>query len=243
MKDNNVHKPLLSKNNKKCLTKCIPAGTSILHPSLLTTKILREDACAIIPEYSKKKDEFQLNNYVAFDRCNLEDNHQYDVPQELDTFLLRYSFNPRDFLEYIYGIHDFDQLIEWTNENKNLPFNTIKRVHNSGWLVFGKKIYLSQTALDYYYLILTQKWIKDYVRIVKKKYSFSIISNDESTMVIEIENILKPILTYDIFFKMVKEYIEKYKDIWDKIFSHYGNLKRFILFNLMERLNKLNNVT
>ncbi len=114
---------------------------------------------------------------IYADTCRLEDNHIYQPPDELESLLLSFYFNPADFLTSIYDLHSFDQVIYWTLENNHLPFNTIKRVHNCAWKVYGSRMEeISSGVIDYYYDIAKLHWLKDYAKIIQNKYSFNFVT-------------------------------------------------------------------
>lgn len=169
--------PLKSINNRRCLTKCYPKNEHYLHPTILD--VIRDDkiTCAIDPVYGKDR------NILYNDVCRLEDNKTYEPPNELESILLNFYFDPRDFLINIYNLYSFDEVIYWTLENSDLPFDTIKRVHNCAWKAYGNKIEdLSDYVLDYYYNLAKNNWMTDYIKLLKNKYSFSVSLDEQPTV-------------------------------------------------------------
>ena len=202
--------PLKSINGRRCLTKCYSKGETYLHPILLTGVADRAtNSCAIDPVHSKDPQYRRENDMIFADICKIEDNNIYQPPDELESMLSSFYFNPRDFLASIYGLHSFDQVIYWTLENDYLPFNTIKRVHNCSWKVFGNKIEeLSTGVFEYYYDISKTYWLKDYVNIIQKNiHSISLQKNHRATtmkfMILSVTNFINTIfllvLLKDIF--------------------------------------------
>ncbi len=107
------------------------------------------DSCAINPVYSKDPQYYRENDMIYADVCRLADNNIYVQPIELESLLSSFYFNANDFLTNIYNLYSFDDVIYWTLENDQLPFYTIKRVHNCAWKVFG------QNQLNYQIMCLT----------------------------------------------------------------------------------------
>ena len=248
--------PLKSINNRRCLTKCYPKNEHYLHPTILTVIAADQNSCAIDPTYSKN------SNIIYNDICRLEDNKTYEPPNELESILLDFYFNPQDFLINMYNLYSFDQVIYWTLENDELPFDTIKRVHNCAWKAYGNKIEnLSDYVLDYYYDLAKNHWMYDYIKLLRNKYSFNVTTNeinfkldqdnrniksdldtlDENITItlLEIYNIIiNKFFDYAFFAKIVKKYVNTYKDIWDSIESHYGKLKNFVYNELLMNIEK-----
>lgn len=236
--------PLKSINGRRCLTKCYPKGETFLHPVLLTgIRTDNANSCAIDPIHSNEHQYIKENELVITDKCKLEDNKIFKTPNELESILLSFYFNPSDFLANIYGLKSFDDVIYWTTENEYLPFGTIKRVHNCAWKVYGNKIEdLSTNVLDFYYDISRYHWLKDYVKVIEKKYSFDLSTSEKkSTDIIdgsdEIYNIIfNKYFTYEFFVDTIKRYIYEYEDKWDIIDSHYGHIKKYIFEQLIENI-------
>ena len=235
--------PLRSTNGQRCLTKCYSKGTTYLHPILLTgVKDSLYDTCAVEPIHNKDPRYIKENDIILVDKCHLQDNMAYQLPNELDSILLSFYFNPRSFLESIYGVHSFDDVIYWTLENDYLPFDTIKRVHNCAWKVYGNKIEeLSNIVLEYYYGVATDHWMKDYLKDIQNNYSFEVQSSKPSDEISEnqqqeMKEIISKIFTYNFFVTSLKKYIYEFEDKWELIDSHYSHIKKYILNQLPKEL-------
>ena len=244
LKENKIENdlPLKSVNGRRCLTKCYSKGETYVHPTLLTSIFdSLEDSCAVYPVHSQDPEYYKEYNMIIGDKCRLTDNNTYRLPDELESFLLSFYFDPSDFLAGIYELYTFDKVIYWTLENDYLPSDTIKRIHNCAWRTFGNKIEeLSSNVLEYYYDIAKINWLKDYVMIIQNQYSFDLnfskSVNIESTSD-EIYDILKfNFFTYDFFVKSIHKYVQQHQKKWDKIYLHYGLIKKFILNKLIEHI-------
>jgi hypothetical protein len=246
--------PLKSIHGRRCLTKCYPKGKYLLHPIFLQTfSGLEHDICAIDPIYLKgsAKDEDPLQfGLDIVDKCNMEDNEKYQEPDELRNLLLTFNFDPVTFLANIYNLKSFDDVIYWTLENDHLPFDTIKRVHNCAWRIFGNDLQkISTNVYEYYRELTLVKWIKDFVKEIEKNYEFNIILENRTN---ELDNknnsisdskqlkdfIIKNFLRYDDFEALIKKFVKDNQKDWDSIESYYGNLKNYIYRYVVKKLNK-----
>lgn len=228
---------LNSINGRRCLSKCYPKGTTYLHPIFLTGISSQTDTCAIYPTYSE---DAQFYGMLVADKCNLGDNEKYKIPSDLESILTSFYFSPYDFLTGIYGLHSFDEVVRWTLENDYLPFDTIKRVHNCAWKVFGKHLEeISNIVVEYYYDISKTYWLKDYTKTIQKKYSFDLVKNTgtiSNTFEEMYEIVLSKFFTYPFFTSAIKKYIKKNKNQWDTIYSHYDEIKKYVFHLLVKNI-------
>lgn len=227
---------LKSVYGRRCLTECYPKGATYLHPVLLTgIKNDLEANCAVDPVHSSDPSYQKEYDMILADKCRLDDNALYKIPNELESILLTFYFNPRDFLSSIYDINSFDDAIYWTLENDHQPFDTILRVNNSAWKVYGISE-LSANVFEYYYSIGVEHWLKDYLKIIQDKYSFEIISDGNDD---DMYDLLKEkYFSYDFFVKAIRRYVYKNLSAWDKIDKHYFKLKAFIFEQLIGEMEK-----
>lgn len=239
--------PLKSINGRRCLSKCYPKGVTYFHPVLLTgVTDYTNNSCAIEPVHSQDPQYYKEYGLILADKCRLEDNNIYQLPNELESILLSFYFNPIDFLASVYNLHSFDEVIYWTLENDYLPFDTIKRVHNCAWKVFGSKVEeLSASVLEYYFDIARTYWLKDYVKLIQNKYSFDFVSKepiDVSDSFNEIYNIIyNKYFTYEFFANTIKRYIYEYQDKWEYIQEYYISIKKYVYQQLIEHIENQNN--
>lgn len=235
-----INYPLQSTSGRRCLTKCHPKGNYYLHPVLLTgVRDRAYDTCAIDPAHSKDPQYYRENDMILADKCRMEDNMTYNIPNELDSILLSFYFNARDFLAGIYNLHSFDQVIYWTMENDYLPFDTIKRIHNCAWKVFGNKMEeLTSGVLEYYYNLAKEYWLYDYSKAIQKDHSFQfVVSKDPSVISSSTSEIYDVLLTkffdYSFFVSNLKRYIYEYEGTWELYVSHYDRIKIYIYEKLV----------
>jgi hypothetical protein len=228
------HNYLKSLYKRKCLTRCYPKNVEYIHPLTLSIEKNNYNSCAV----NLFTDEFGNTNYA--DKCNLEDNKTFKIPDEIESILLSFYFNPLDFLMNIYKISSFEQTIQWTKEHVHLPFITIKRVHNCSWKVYGNTDNLSSIVLDFYYQLSAKVWLKDYIQDIQKNYSFDVVTENYS-----IDNkrelyliILKDYYTYSFFVSVVKQYIHEYSSKWNEIYSYFDSIKKYLHDSLIEKIKK-----
>lgn len=239
--------PLQSINGRRCLSKCYPSRKTYFHPVILTGIMDKtNDTCAIQPIPSKDPQYYREHEMIYIDKCRIEDNAIYKEPNELESILLSFYFSPRDFLVSIYNLRSFDEVIYWTLENDHLPFDTIQRVHNCAWKVFGNNIEeLTNNVLEYYYDICKNYWTKDYILAIQKNYSFDNISKKLESQISsdtsEIRDIILNIVTYDFFVKAIHKYVYEYQDKWDLFDLQYARIKKYVYNQLIEYLNKKQN--
>lgn len=242
--DNTIFAPeqeLKSISGRKCLTKCYEKGKIFFHPiSLVPTQSLYNGACATNPYYVD--DDGILGGLREYDKCRLEDNELSNPPDESAIILLSFTFDAKYFLNNFYGLKSFDQVIQWTLENDNLPYLTIYRIHNCAWKVYGKNIdALTFKVLEYYYEKSKNDWLVYYTKILQSEYSFDIIkkenNNQSSNFNQMYQLLLNNFYTYNFFVTSVKKYVYENQNIWDKIQSHYDRLKIYILNCLIKKLD------
>lgn len=221
--------------NHKCLTKCYPKNKKYLHPILLTViSDPNNDSCAIYPTYNKDSKYFNNQNLIVADKCV----PSKIVPDELENILLTFSFNPKDFLNNIYDLNNFNDVIFWSINNDYLPFNTIKRVQNCAWKSFVSKVSdISDLVFEYYFEIAQKYWLPLYIKNIESNYSFDILSNDKinySKADDEIKNIINKYFNYHFFIISIKKFIDKYN--WNNIESPYDSIKDFIFNQLIKKI-------
>ena len=169
-----IKPPLLSKNANECLTPCIPRGTPFVHPVSIDGIRSMKDTCAINPILGDEG-----HDMIWFEECDIADNKTHEPPDEYRNLMLTFYFSPVEFLRSVYNITTFDDVVYWTTDNENLPFDTIKRVHSSAWLAFSKKPdQITNTISSYYHHLASTVWINDYVDRLEKNYSFEIVDTD-----------------------------------------------------------------
>jgi hypothetical protein len=139
----------LSKYKYQCLTPCYPPNKSYLHPYFLELlHVKNASTCGVFyaKEYDTGKTTFQ-----PIDECAYNPDVETDDDNVL-AYMPIFEFNYTDFLNKVYGITNFDDVINWTNNNTHLSKYTIIRVHNCAWKGYGNELEnISDTVVEYYY--------------------------------------------------------------------------------------------
>lgn len=232
---------LKSTGDRKCLTKCNAKQVSFIHPTTLdiiqgrTTSI-----CAVNPEYRYKtqlKDNATYQRLI-YDQCNLDDNNNKILPNIIESLLLQNTFDTLEFLNKIYNLYSFDDIIKWTVSNDYMPNNTIKRVHNCGWQVFvnGKTNDTKHPTIkvyDYYFNMFKTKWIKNCIKKLEKEYSLNILLNNDNTL----ENLLtSKYINLDTTIKFISSFIKYNTKEWSNLENYYSKIRNYCIDSIIEQV-------
>lgn len=248
---------LKTQSGNSCLTKCYAPGQAFIHPvSLIAIHAIDKNICAVYPWYDSTKDKT-----IDHEPCETKKNVKYDIPDEKEAFLLRFFFDNANFLNRIYGLNNFDQVIEWTMNNiKDLPFDTIKRVHNCAWKAYVETFKdISLLVIEYYYQLACNNWMKDYVKHILTKFSFnvlSLISNESESNLDSNSNpnpnpnldsnldpeklrniVIKKYFSLNKFSNFLQAYADLYALRWNEIVSPYKHIKNFVYEKLIEEIS------
>lgn len=184
--------------------------------------------------------EVQQTNKILNCEKNMENN--INSNNETEWMLLRREVvTPKMLLTYIYHLNTFEEVIKWTTENEKLPFNTILRVHDCAWKVYGISTE-SNLVIDFYYDLFMEHWIKDFILVIQSIYSIEVFKeknkeykHDDISYFYTI--LTESIMTYGDFARCVEHISNKTKyGIFD---SPYYMLKQHILDNIISKLNKI----
>lgn len=242
-------KKLYTIDGDECLTKCYKKNENMFHPRTLQFNISHVDGqCGI--ESRKEDDMVQISKghiTKEYGTCAVNNDLSYVVPID-KTIMLSYYFDPIFFIKILYNLQSFDAVIKWTNENINLPFNTIKRVHNCAWHIYGShKDNITDIVLKYYYELAINQWMKDYIIHITRIFSFSV--GIENNILVHHKNkdtqheeklsdiIITAFFNYNFFVSTINKYIISLGNIVDnKVSSHYKNIKNFVYEHLIDNI-------
>lgn len=214
-----------SKNGFQCLGPCVKKDTLLLHP--LTLAVVTDDEINFCNVNEWRKD----NKSKYIDECDkLSKNTEYD---KNDILLPIFYFDSRVFLDKYYNISSFKDTIEWINNNKNNPYNTIKRILNCSWGAYGKDIkYVYDDIVDIHLEIAKKEWIIDiyqrvnkYITVKNNKVMFRKSNMKGDNIKEKIRFLTSKLITPSIMAKFLKKYIDSYKNKWDNIELHMDNIK------------------
>lgn len=237
----------ISDNNRQCLTNCYTKGTNYIHPILFD--IIRDhdhNTCATNIFIDKN------NNPKSFDNCHVQNNPPVSNSY-LYTIIPQINLDSKEFLANIYELYSFDHVIDWTNQNNYLPFNTIRRVHNLAWSAFIKTPSdLNNILLSYYYDLIRFVWIKDFYQELIKTYRITLgngeVIVEPKTVYVDNQGeknlaqvytaILNRYFDFSFFVKVIKKYIKDNEANWSKIDSHFDRIKKYCYKYLLKQIQK-----
>lgn len=230
---------LESLGGRRCITKCHKKKEVYVHPILLNAiSQPNYDTCAINPIHSRDEDSVKYDNMIWIDKCNIADNEKSNLPDELESMLLGFHFNARDFLNSVYKLYSFDDVVQWSIDNSYLPHPTIIRVHNCAWQIYGTIDEISSSVIKYYYEIFQSKWLKKIISSFSFniEYDQPVDTNNISNVEHSVDKAIVDLVTIDVFTTWVKKYVYEYEDKWDQINMHYVWFKRYICNQTIELL-------
>lgn len=215
-----------STNGIKCISKCYPANTQIVHP-ITTEKITNtaQSFCAIDPYYNA--DDKMIRTIAP---CDLTHNVDIDKNTEVlventQSNLLQplWPLNNKNFLAQYYLIKSQTDFNNWLIDHKDSPVFTRIRIIDCFLRAFGKDIAMfDDEFINAILSIIKQFWIK---KIYNRLYKYVSVVNEECVIVQPEKNKLKKleysdirrkymetkIITYDILFTISNKYLEKSK--------------------------------
>lgn len=229
--DKNIKKYPVSINNQQCVGPCYPANKIILHPITLNYLTSKEPFCPTLRWYDEKE-----HQYKNADICLIPSDSNIDQ-QQIDTNLVvpTFYFNCEYFLKAYYDIYSFENATEWINVNSDQPYNTQLRVINCAWRVFGPDIdIMNDQLIEFYLNIIKKVWIREiypkiskYIHIDKKDNNVYISADEPDTQtsdkkytVEKINYFNQKFNTRQIFYNVLKKYIDENKNNWAKIINH-----------------------
>ncbi|RYE14795.1 MAG: hypothetical protein EOP34_05490 [Rickettsiales bacterium] len=221
---------LKSELNRKCLTSCYPKDFEFIHP--ITLDVIqgsRGSVCAVNPEYRYKSAQGDVERLI-YDRCSIDDNTKMMLPNISESLLLQNTFDTDEFLKTVYNLHSFDDIIKWTVSNDNLSYNTVKRIHNCGWKVYGKSD-LTLKVYDYYHNMFKNKWVKDCVKILERKYSLNIVLDKNTTLE---TLIISKYINIDNSINFINKFIHKNLKNWLDITNYYDKIRESCITNIIQ---------
>lgn len=222
-------KNLVSTNGYRCLSRCEKADTNYFHP-ILFSYINEQDfaSCAIYPKFQKTERGPKIQ---YLDQCEVENNERFVIPDQFQSVISGFQFYPREFLESIYNVHNFDDVIAWTLDNLDLPETTLARVHNCAWRVFARDD-MTQLVLQYYYARLMEYHVLLFANQIRKQYEVENIPLTVADNQDALVEWLRKQITYEYFMQTTLDWIESFDDkrwsnmqypYWDYI-DHWINV-------------------
>ena len=240
----------ISKNNRKCIGPCYEPNKYIIHPILLKY-VTGEDEpfCPtnVYESLDEKGNKFNSNIDVCFKPTSniLEDNNDILYPD--------ITFDPKTFLMVYYNINDYNESLEWLDNNSNIPFNTKLRILECIWIAFFNEIYLiDKIIIDLYHKYFINKVRDIYINIhnlidIDIKENKIIIKKNKLELndynIERINFIIEKLLNNDEINKFLNKYYEKNSALLKKHKNIHNNFEiEYIMQSLIIYLkNKLEN--
>ena len=138
--ENNKNKFPKSKNNNQCITPCFEKGSFITHP--ITLEIISSNYhpfCAT-NQYVYKDPTTGKKKELSYEICmgaTTKDKYLKTKDISIQMLLPTINFDHGVFLKIQYNIHSFEDALDWIINNSHVPYNTIKRILDCAWNVYG----------------------------------------------------------------------------------------------------------
>lgn len=222
------HKYPYSLDKKPCISPCFEPFESVLNPIDLQYITSDMPFCVVNP-YVKNRQVHNFDNCAAASDPSDQKIYRDTMEYELPYFYL----NPDYFLNYYYKISSFEETLEYLETHKSDPVLTNLRILNSALITWGKKLdYIDDRLIDFYKLIIKKLWIKyiysnykQYIQIQNNKIYFSdkipnLESNSKKYRVEKINFLFDKIITNQLIYTVLTDYIYKHQEDWDQIQDH-----------------------
>lgn len=164
------------------------------------------------------------------------------------------SMTSKDFLHKIYNINNFDDIIEWMNNNNYYPEETKRRIHNCVWKVYANK--LNNDIIDFYYNMMINNWFDSYVDELKDLFTIGLLdgvliiedinyvndkmekmeSTNNKNKLIIINELKDKYMNYPIFYKSIKEYASVNNPNIVKSSDYLDDIRKYIYNVLLEKI-------
>lgn len=212
-----------------------------LHPILLTPSTQK---------FTNKSEKYRFNdryqNKMFATNSNTDSIILKNIIDEKNIIISSFSFDAEIFLNNIYGLKSFDDVINWSIDNEHIPFNTHYRIHNCAWRAFGKDVsVLTINVFNYYYEKIKNEWLHEYTNEIFKKYADYLQKNVSKKIINKntlYEYIVGEYFTYNFLVSVLKQYINENQSKWYTIQSHYYLIKKFIYDSILQKIDIKNDI-
>lgn len=178
--DNIVKKYPKSVHGNQCIGPCYEGKTLITHPVSLNTVTNKDNFCPInISASGNRKEETDI---CLQPTQNININNKELEINMLNPYI---DFNARQFISIYYDIHNFEDSMNWLEENKYLPLETKIRVVKNALFIFSSTIEMvDHRFIDFFITLIKKKYIN---HIYNNIYKY-IGKNGDSIVLIKPEN-------------------------------------------------------
>jgi len=235
-----------SKSGIQCVGPCYKKNTKIIHPIYLNAvSNIGNSFCPI----AETRDESMKPQIIDFcdDNLNTQTQDNFNINEFLYPYI---NFDGSNFLDSFYNLNDFGSVINWIDNNKNLPINTRFRIFDLGIKSYKNIIDIIEISdsriIDFLIQVFKTKYLNNIViellkyitindKLVEIKYtdkketneSIIIKTNYINKNIINIENVSN-FISY-LFKSIIEEKEEKL--VQDYIINKFisfliGNIKK-----------------
>lgn len=235
----NITKYSKTKNNYQCIGPCYPANTMVIHPTQL--EFVTEGPLPFCPiaEIMYNDPKTGETYRKSTDTCYnpIEKNNLNKTQIELNMLTPYVDFNPEQFLNIYYGIHSFDEAMNWIDDNQHLPFMTKLRIINSAISAFYKSIGLFDSRFCLFFgeyiklkkIKMLYEAISKNIGIDKKTNEVLIVNESENNLDIFEKNvertnyIVHTFLNKDELTKFLQKYFKNFEETTQQIDTFENN--------------------
>lgn len=234
-----------SSHGYQCVGPCYKKNTKIIHPiyfNYITDK--KHDFFCPTNEWIYKDNFNNLDRYYI-DECKNETKNKDD---NIINLLYPYTnFDELSFLDTYYNISTFGQALEWIENNKNLPINTIQRIFDLSFEAFKYTFdiidFNDTRIVDFFINLIKNKYfdtfcmnffkyiiIKNNIVSIENDTNYKYENETEENITIKQNFILKHILTIENLTNFINIFFRKKQE--DKTIDYPSEIviNKFILY-------------
>lgn len=239
---NNIKKKKIGVHGQQCIGPCYKANTGIIHPITFESITHDKTFCPTMNWTNNKNDK------VWIDECLVADDIKSYTTEEklLDYLIPTFGLTCESFLKTYYNIFSFENAIDWVTNNKE-PYYSYMRIMNCSWKLYGLDMdVFNEQLINFYINVIKKKWIKfiyiniaKYIYVDKNDNTISVQENDKDINENKVEKINyfnKKFNTPQIIYKMLKSYVEEYRDVWNDIADHNDMIKHHYLNYIISKI-------
>lgn len=153
-----------------------------------------------------------------------------------------------DFLHLMYDINDWNQLLQWIDNNIDDNILTLTRVIECGWNAWGNDIkFINPKIVDFYIMLCKKRWLKQIYRKISNKmvirdniidFGISHKKDTKWDKVIKINFIAENFVTHQFLYDCISEYVKNKKSVSNNQLSHTNRIYNIFLDKIEKRMEK-----
>jgi len=228
-----------SKNNHQCLGPCYEPNEWSIHPIKLShIRDTKNPYCHINDIVTKDHITGKTETQIIDDcmkATSKKERDEYD--SSLDTIVPYLAFDSGQFLKIYYNLYSMNDILDWFDENKYVPYYTKRRIIDCGWksYIFTEDDILDERISNLYIEFIKKKGMTE---LYKKIYNYISIKDKKIYLLKNNDNIqdksvekMNYIIDKFINIQQIQKYINSYIKIYEKeikdgviIDSHTDNI-------------------